>query len=67
MTDEEVTRSWALWTAGEIKQRLDDEGIVDVEDEAFGQILVDVLTDIAVSNATRATQRQSTDITGEKS
>lgn len=60
MTDEEVARAWAVWTMSEIRKQLDEVGVVDIDDAGFERVVVDVLTDIAVSNTTRAPPHKGT-------
>lgn len=53
-TLEEVAKSWAIWASEGIVETLADRDLIlDGDEEAVQEVLIEHLTDIAISNATR--------------
>lgn len=53
MTDEQIAKAWASWATGHIIEDLDDRGLIDGHEDEIHDVILEHLTDIAISNSHR--------------
>jgi hypothetical protein len=61
-TLEEVAKAWAIWVAGDIVEDLENRDLVTEYLDEVKDVLIEHLTDVAISNARRVAGPTTTDM-----